>query len=336
MSRHVLIDGIIRQVIVTLAELATSGGVRTPLAHVGNEVFLGLAKELEAQGLGRKVIADMFGMTLRAYYAKVRRLSESQSVRGQTLWTAVLDYISQHKTRTRAEIEKRFAWDDVVSVSGVLHDLVRSQLLFRSGEGSEAVYRVTTPEDVGEGAKNTVLDHFVWAEIFRSRPCSLQTLLGQLSAVKQDDLQASLERLKTEGKIRSLTQDDEEFFTCEQLIIPVGSADGWEASVLDHFQAMTLAIVKRAQQTTKGMSIVPGSTGSTGPVGSGGSTYHFELSADHPLRHEVHALLSTLRQQVTDLRKRVDEETARLNLQPTQRISFYMGQVLVADEPEEK
>ena len=34
--------------------------VRAPLAHVANQVFLDLANELEAQGVSRKVSADMF------------------------------------------------------------------------------------------------------------------------------------------------------------------------------------------------------------------------------------------------------------------------------------
>ena len=82
MNVNVLIDSIVRQVTVLIAQLATSGGVRAPLAHVANQVFLDLANELESQGVSRKVSADMFGMALRAYIRKVRRLSESESYQG--------------------------------------------------------------------------------------------------------------------------------------------------------------------------------------------------------------------------------------------------------------
>jgi hypothetical protein len=65
MNVRILIDGIVRQTMVLIAQLATSGGLRAPLAHVAGQVFLELSKELESQGLTKKVTADMFGMALR-------------------------------------------------------------------------------------------------------------------------------------------------------------------------------------------------------------------------------------------------------------------------------
>lgn len=62
MNVQVLISAVVRQVTVLIAQLATSGGARAPLAQVANQVFLELAAELENQGVGRKVSADMFGM----------------------------------------------------------------------------------------------------------------------------------------------------------------------------------------------------------------------------------------------------------------------------------
>lgn len=76
MNVQVLIDAIVRQTTVLLAQLATSGGLRAPLAHVANQVFVDLTRELEAQGVSRKVSADMFGMALRGYLRKVQRLRD--------------------------------------------------------------------------------------------------------------------------------------------------------------------------------------------------------------------------------------------------------------------
>src|SRR6185369_747867 len=67
----------VRQTTVLIAQMATTAGARAPLAHTANSVFLDLARELKQQGLGSKVISDMFGLTLRAYDAKVARLTES-------------------------------------------------------------------------------------------------------------------------------------------------------------------------------------------------------------------------------------------------------------------
>ena len=94
MHTRLLIDAIVRQTTVLLAQLSTASGTRAPLAHVAGEVFLSLAREIEAQGVGRKVAADMFGLALRTYQKKVQRLAESATEVESTLWEAVLDFIA--------------------------------------------------------------------------------------------------------------------------------------------------------------------------------------------------------------------------------------------------
>jgi hypothetical protein len=66
MDVKLLIDAIVRQTTVLIAQLSTSAGLRAPLAHVADQVFLDLAAEIEAQGVARKVAADMFGLALRS------------------------------------------------------------------------------------------------------------------------------------------------------------------------------------------------------------------------------------------------------------------------------
>ena len=63
-TRH-LIDAIVQQTTLLIAQLATSAGIRAPLAHIADQVFLDLANEIEQQGVSRKVVADMFGLALR-------------------------------------------------------------------------------------------------------------------------------------------------------------------------------------------------------------------------------------------------------------------------------
>ncbi|HYO94481.1 MAG TPA: hypothetical protein VER33_08205, partial [Polyangiaceae bacterium] len=135
MNVQVLIDSLVRQVTVLIAQLATSGGIRAPVAHLANQVFLELAKELEAQGVSRKVSADMFGMALRAYIRKVRRLSEAQSERGHTLWQAVLEFIRAEQLVGRTRVLQRFELDGELQVTAVLQDLTESGVVFCSGSG---------------------------------------------------------------------------------------------------------------------------------------------------------------------------------------------------------
>jgi hypothetical protein len=65
MDTRTLIDGIVRQTTVLIAQVSTAAGIRAPLAHVADQVFADLARELEAQGVRQKVVADMFGIALR-------------------------------------------------------------------------------------------------------------------------------------------------------------------------------------------------------------------------------------------------------------------------------
>src|SRR6185436_19221680 len=89
MNATLLIQAIVRQTTVLIATLATASGQRAQLASVANVVFADLVRELRDQGLGNKVIADMFGLVLRTYQRKVARLSASRSVEGRSLWEAV-------------------------------------------------------------------------------------------------------------------------------------------------------------------------------------------------------------------------------------------------------
>src|SRR5690349_6100935 len=109
MTIELLIQAIVRQTTLLIAQLATSGGSRAPLAQVASQVFLDLVRELERQGVSRKVSADMFGLGLRTYQRKIARLTESSSERGRSLWVAVLDFVEARQSATRAEILLHFA-----------------------------------------------------------------------------------------------------------------------------------------------------------------------------------------------------------------------------------
>jgi hypothetical protein len=118
---NLLIDAIVRQTTVLIAQLATAGGARAPLAHTANQVFLDLIRELKEQGLGNKVIADMFGLSLRTYHKKMARLSESSTDRGRSLWEALLAYVTDKGPVTRAEVLLRFQHDEDPTVRGKDH-----------------------------------------------------------------------------------------------------------------------------------------------------------------------------------------------------------------------
>src|SRR5215471_11694987 len=166
MTVELLIQAIVRQTTILIAQLATAGGTRAPLASVAHQVFLDLVRELERQGVSRKVSADMFGLGLRTYQRKIQRFSESSTDKGRSLWVAVLDFIQAEGSPTRAAIFVRFAGDDDAQVRAVLHDLCESGLITALGSGTTLSYRLTPDEELArlrQQRKNEGLDELIWA-----------------------------------------------------------------------------------------------------------------------------------------------------------------------------
>lgn len=330
MNVQILIDSIVQQTTVLIAQLATSGGVRAPLAHVANQVFSDLALELERQGLSRKVTADMFGISLRSYQRRVVRVRESVSERGRSLWEAVFEYLSSRGVTTRAEVLTRFNRDDEELVRGILRDLVESGVVFSTGTGVDTVYRATGEEEFGQLRSAEAirgLDEFVWAVVYRQGPVTLPRL-AELVKVPLDEIKVVAARLVDAGRIQQVQLDGEPQYRSMRLVVENGAAVGWEASVYDHFQAMVRTIGARLtldQDVEAYRSNI------------GGSTYGLEVGPDHPLREEVLGVLADFRTRLSDLRQRV---VAYNDAHPStglrERVVVYAGEVVSVDHKDEQ
>ena len=343
MNVNLLIDSIVRQTMVLIAQLATAAGVRAPLAHVANQVFLDLVTELKAQGLGHKVIADMFGLALRTYHSKLQRLSESTTDRGHSLWEAVLSYVRDNKLVIRADVLNRFCRDDEASVRGVLNDLVESGFLFRTGRGDRTSFRAATAEELEQGQAGDPqeqLDAMLWVIIHQQGTATRQSL-ASVVVVPELELEASLERLVQSGRVSIDEQDGRETYRCDHCVITYGDSVGWEAAVFDHYQAVSTAIANKVQR---------GASRALPDESIGGSTYHFDLYQGHPLEERVLGLLGTVRQQASALREDLNQHNStqkdtgkrsvkgvadRNTDQKSYRVVFYAGQNLLIDELEE-
>ncbi|MCK6575366.1 hypothetical protein L6V77_30245 [Myxococcota bacterium] len=323
MNVNALIDAVVRQTTVLVAHLATSAGIRAPLAHVANQVFLELVRELRAQGVGRKVIADMFGMALRTYHARLERLNESATDRGQTLWEAVHRYIGEKSLVSRAEVLRRFRNDDEDTVKGVLSDLVDTGLVFRSGRGERVIYRAARPEEegpelAGDPAQSEAA--LVWVAVNRYGPCDAVTISAAVK-LEAEAVERALVRLAADGRVQ---RTDDARWRCDTCVIPIGATVGWEAAVFDHYQAMVSALCRKLRQ---------GATRSRANDACGGSTYGFDVWPGHPAEDEVRTLLATTRARLGELRARVDAHNAEHGLSPeATRYLFYCGQTVIEEE----
>jgi DNA-binding MarR family transcriptional regulator len=330
MTIELLIHAIVRQTTILIAQLATSRGLRAPLAQIANQVFIDLVRELERQGVSRKVSADMFGIGLRTYRRKIQRLSESVTERGRSLWEVVLEHVRTNRLVTRQEILMRFPSDDESQIRSVLRDLCDSQLLFSSGTGSNTSYRAASDDELNtlqgklgaEGAEELLI-----AFMYREGALTL-TEITERAQVEAGAIEAAIERLITAGRIERLEDGGVTRYRARALVIPLGAAVGWEAAVFDHFQALvTTILVRLGENRTAALE-----------DHVGGSTYTIDLSPDHPLADEVYGTLGRIRTVVGDLRARV-LEFDRKRGSPEQpdlatRVVIYVGQCLINESNE--
>jgi hypothetical protein len=319
MNAHLLIEAVVQQTMVFIAELATAGGVRAPLAHVAEQVFVDLTRELSQRGVKKKVIADMFGMALRTYHRRTRELSESRTELGKTVWEAVLEYVQKHEPVSGRQVITRFAGDDPEVVSGVLSDLSHSGLIYRAGRGDEARYRSADEADFAAdaNARTLVHEHLVWLTVYRRGPLSL----AQLSAhtrLSEAIASTALGALVADGRVQERAEAAGPLYSAERFEVPLGAAVGWEAAVFDHYQALVMAVITKLRR---------GAGGGRPRDQVGGSTWSLDVWSGHPLEDEAKGLLGAVRKQVEALRERVDavaasegEKSAR------ERVVFYVGQ----------
>jgi hypothetical protein len=291
-------------------------------------VFLDLVRELKDQGLGNKVIADMFGLSLRTYHNKVARLAESSTERGRSLWEALLTFVQERGSASRALVLERFQADEEAIVRGVLRDLVDSGLLYRAGRGDFTTYRAATPDDalhVDEGVDQRIVN-FAWVAIHRYGPITRSELAEHVPA-GDDALDAALARLSRDGRATSEERNGRVLYSTAECVIPFNDPAGWEAAVFDHFQAMVTAICTKLRL---------GRTHATVGEWIGGSTYCFDVWDGHPEHDEVVGFLQATRERAVALRKRV--EAHNVNHRPPggdpRQVIAYVGQSVIFPEDE--
>jgi Winged helix DNA-binding domain len=342
-----LIDAVVRQTSVLLAQLATTGGGRAQLANTANQVFLDLVGALREQGLRSRVIADMFGLALRTYQERVRRLSESRTIRGKSLWEAVLEHIQQHGPSSRAQVLTRFRYDDGESVRGVLRDLVNAGVVYRTGRGDGVSYRALESEQMNALARESeeALLNVVHITVQQKGPMT-RAELGVLTTLPVDAISLALTELVQKGLLRQVSADDEAHgregagllageprsdeprYSSSGCVLPFDDPNGWEAAVFDHYQAMVGAVCAKLSLGTRGASLADQ---------VGGSTFGFEIWPAHAHYDEVRGVLRSFREQCRELRERVGKynEVTEAALHK-ERVIVYFGQNILNDYSDEQ
>jgi DNA-binding MarR family transcriptional regulator len=323
MTIDLLLHAIVRQTTILIAQLATSRGIRAPLATIANQVFVDLVSELERQRVSRKVSADMFGLGLRTYRRKIQRLSESSTERGRSLWEVVLEYLQKRDLATRVEILERFSGDDDKQVRAVLRDLCESGLVFSSGTGPHTTYRAVRDDELAalQQRRGTEgLDELLLALIFREGPLPIDEI-ARRAKLTTDRLDEILTRLRAEGRVERIERDGAERYQAKALVVPFGATAGWEAAVFDHFKALVATVICRLREQPAAPSLADR---------IGGSTYTISVWPGHPLKEEVYNTLGRLRAELSSLRERAKRINDEHGVPAAHtRAVIYVGQCLI-------
>jgi hypothetical protein len=321
MNSKLLIHSIMRQTTVLIAQLSTAFGIRAPLSHIADQVFLNLANEIEAQGVARKVVADMFGLALRSYQKKVQRLTESASAPNRTLWEALLEFLRENGSSTRQRIFERFKHDGLLEVGAVLNDLVHSGLIHVTGKGDSAIYGVLSDTEQQRLAQQSDLESMtsmIWLSVYR-RSQSIEELIGAFASDQQSLVRQAVQTLLAEGRLKLDETHSPGLLSANTFLVPVGTEQGWEAAVFDHFQTVAKAIAAKARC---------GKTVSSHRDTIGGATLSFDLTPDHPYADEVLGLLAKIRKDVNELWGKVSSYNQKCPIPDSKRtrVFFYFGQ----------
>ena len=325
MTIDLLIHAIVRQTTILIAQLATSRGVRAPLAQVANQVFLDLVGELDRQGVSRKVSADMFGLGLRTYRRKIQRMSESSTERGRSLWEVVLEYVRARQMVRRVEILNRFSGDDEAQVKAVLYDLCESQLVFSSGTGSSTTYRAASEDEFValqhlRGAEG--LDELLLSLVYRDGPLTVDEI-AERAKMERDELENALARLLAAGRVDRMDREGVPHYQANSLVIPLGASAGWEGAVFDHFKALVTTIICRLRDDRETAALSDR---------IGGSTYTIDVWPGHPLADKVYGSLGRIREEFSNLREEVEIFNGEHEIPETNtRVVIYAGQCLIGE-----
>ena len=271
-------------------------------------------------------MADMFGLALRSYQQKVERLSESASSGGVTLWEAVHRYLTEKQVTSRAELMQRFVGDNPTSVAGVVHDMVESGLVYKTGRGDSVIYRIASAADVERALSDDPRTHeaLAWVTIYREGPITRSTLLERLP-LPHVDLDRALAALVLDGRVQESGEGADRRYSSQHILLPLGESAGWEAALLDHYRAMVAAMCAKLRN---------GRTRALPDDQLGGSTFSYDVWPGHPLEQRVLSLLATHRQQLAALWDEIAAHSKRAAAptNPT-RVTFYVGQLVTTDRP---
>ena len=139
MDARIFIRILIAELAEAIATMATLGGSRYDLQDIDERLFREVAHALERRDMSQRAVAELLGMTRRAYQRR-RGRDDAANARA-TLFARVLALFDYFDSQTESALLRKFRTQDRETMHAVLNDLVASQRLERDRVGRATTYR---------------------------------------------------------------------------------------------------------------------------------------------------------------------------------------------------
>jgi hypothetical protein len=241
----------------------------------------------------------------------------------------VHDFLQERQVAARADVLRRFARDDQASVRGILSDMVDSGVVYKTGRGDGTVYRFASVDEIARATGRDALESvatLAWVTVYREGPLGAGELAARLG-LDLELVEQALSVLCADGRARSELVQGRPLYRSDRCLIPLGQSAGWEAALLDHYQALVRAVCAKLERS---------GSGARPDDRIGGSTYSFDVWDGHPLQARASSLLAEQRKALSELWNEVaryNEEHPRRGA--LQRVTFYFGQMVTTENESE-
>jgi len=320
-----LVERIVPLVAELFATLASRDPLRMHFADIAGKTLLDIVQTLRSDGISQEAIAASLEMTITGFRAKMKKLAqefeEVDAVPGdagpRTLLERVHGFVYEEggdRVGTRyQDIADAFRGVKPDSLRGVLHFLVQSGVLSVTGRGATREYR-TIPQRRADSA--SLADAVVM--LYRDGPMTVAELAHRLE-VPTATARRFVERLEGEGRLEpGGGPTGETTYKATSYHVPMGSADGYEAALWDHFQAVVRSVNKKVRLGRYNASLHDV---------NGGTTFSFDVAEDSELFEELSGFLQSMRVQMEAWRERALEEVPPPGTS-SKRVTIYTGQMV--------
>jgi len=169
-------------------------------------------------------------------------------------------------------------------------------------------------------SRSEAVRHILWLTVVRKGPIAIEQIAEELHE-PVETCREMVEALVSQGLVESRRSGNRTVYDGARFDLPIGGPPGWEAAVLDHFQAVVTALCVKLRL---------GAYRSQESDAVGGSTYTLEVWSGHPLEAEALGELAALRERASHLRTRVADHNRTVSM-PEERVKVvvYFGQNVI-------